>query len=233
MNRPYRKLGRPKLQQIANENWDSPHALKNIADELSLRDSSLERRDVRKLYESVLHRLNELESMAKAQSEDGKLRLRLQAVEKLRNQAENTGVFDWFKWPTTDAPKGDGTLDASGWHKDGLFSSVGYHVGKDGEHLEIRRYILDCVFHNELPSVNSDEYMREFAIPQSPQRLRKMAKVLVGMAKNYKRNEHADYSQAIADYESDLEYLYDEYYVGVFHFDRHPANAGHFDWPQI
>jgi len=99
MNRPYRKLGRPKLQQIANEKWNSPHTLKNIAHELSLRDSSLERRDVLKLYESVLHRLNELESMAKAQSEDGKLRLRLQAIERLRNRAENTGVLDWFKWP--------------------------------------------------------------------------------------------------------------------------------------
>jgi len=233
MNRPYRKLGRPKLQQIANENWDSPHALKNIADELSLRDSSLERRDVRKLYESVLHRLNELESMAKAQSEDGKLRLRLQAVEKLRNQAENTDVFEWFKWPTTVALMGDGTLDASGWYALGLFKSVGYHVGNDGEHVDVRRYILDCVFHNELPRVNSDEYMSEFAAPQSSQRLRKMANVLASSAVKLKARMHADCSQAIDDYEADLEYLYDEYYVGVFHFDRHPANAGHFDWPQI
>jgi len=233
MNRPYRKLGRPKLQQIANKKWDSPHALKNIAHELSLRDSSLERRDVLKLYESVLHRLNELESMAKAQSEDGRLRLRLQTIEQLRNQAESTGVFDWFKWPTTDAPKGDGTLNASGWYEKGLFSHVGYHVGKNGEHHEVRRCFLDCVFRHELPNVNSDEYMREFAIPQSPKRLHRMANFLVAMARNYKRNEHADYSQAIADYESDLEYLYDNYYVGVFHFDRHPENAGHFDWPQI
>jgi len=223
MNRPYRKLGRPKLQQIANENWGSPYALKNIAHELSLRDSSLERRDVWELYKSVLQRLSELESAAKKQPEDRELRLRLQTVEQLRAQAENTGVFDWFKWPTTCAPKGDGALNASGWHEKGLFSRVGYHVGNDGEHLEVRRYILDCVFHNELPRVNSDEYMGEFGIPKSSQRLQKMANHLAAMARNYKRNEHADYSQAIADYESDLEYLYDKYYVGVFDFD----------WPQI
>lgn len=235
MNRPYRKLGRPQLQQIANENWDSPHTLKNIADELSHRDSSVERKDVRELYESVLQRRRELESMAETRPDDGKLRLRLQEIKQLRNRAKNTGVFEWFKWPTTDAPIGDGSLDASGWNKDGLFSHVGYHVGNDGEHVDVRHYILDCVFHNELQHDNSDEYMREymreFAAPQSPQRLRKMADFLASMARNCKRKEHADYSQAIADYESDLEYLYNKYYVGAFQFDQHPSNAGRFGWP--
>lgn len=223
MDRPYRKLGRPKLQEIAKENWDSPHALKKIAHELSLRDSSVCRPDVRKFYENVLRRLSELESATKTRPEDRKLRLQLEEIEQLRNRAENTGVFEWFKWPTTNALMGDGTLDASGWYEHGLLKSVGYHVGNDGENPDVRRYILDCVFRNELPHINSDEYMSEFAVPQSPQRLRKIANVLASSAIKLKSKTHADCSQAIEDYEADLEYLYDKYYVDVFHFD----------WPQI
>lgn len=232
MNRPYRKLGRPKLQEIAKENWDSPHVLKKIAHELSLRDSSVERKDVREFYEGVLRRLNELEGMTKTRPEDGELRLRLQKIEQLRVQAENTGVFEWFKWPTTFAPIGDGTLDASGWHEKGLFSSVGYHVGKDGEHPRIRHRILDCIFDYELPKVNSEEYMSEFGIPESSQRLDKMANFLAAGARNFSRHS-ADYSRTIDDYKGDLKYLYDKYYVGVFHFDQHPSNASYFEWPQI
>jgi len=236
MNRPYRKYGRPQLEKVFRENRNSRSVLNGLKHELESRDTAASYRpDVWKLYEDVLSALKGMDLATKTQPEDGKLqlRLRLQAIEQLRNKAEETGVFDWFKWPTTDAPKGDGTLNASGWYEKGLFSHVGYHVGKNGEHHKIRRRFLDCVFRYELPNVNSDEYMREFAIPQSPKRLHKMANFLVAMARNYKRNEHADYSQAIADYESDLEYLYDEYWVGVFHFDRHPSNAGRFDWPQI
>jgi len=97
MDRPYRRCGRPQLQAIAKKNRDSPYVLKKTAHELSLRDSSVERKDVRELYESVLRRLKELESMAKTQPEDGKLRLQLQEIEQLRDQAEKTG---FFKWPT-------------------------------------------------------------------------------------------------------------------------------------
>lgn len=230
MNRPYRKYGRPQLEIIFRENRDSLYVLNKVKHELESRETASYRKDVLKLYEDVLGALKELERATKMQPEDRELRLRLQEIDELRIQADGSG---YFKWPTTYAPKGYGTLNASGWHEKGLFSHVGYHVGKDGEHLEVRRYILDCVFHNKLPSVNSDGYMREFAAPKSPQRLRKMADHLAAMARNYKRNEHADYSQAIADYESDLEYLYDKYYSGVFHFDRHPSDASYFDWPQI
>ena len=220
MDRPYRKLGRPKLQAIAKEKWDSPYVLKKIAHELSLRDSSVWRKDVQNLYESVLSRLKELGSMAEIQSGGGKLRLRLQEIEELRLHADSTG---YFKWPTTDALMGDGMLDTSGWYELGLFRHVGYHVGNDGEHLDVRHYLLDCIFHNKLPSVNSDKYMNEFASPQSPQRLRKMANVLASSAIKLKGKTNADCSQAIEDYESDLDYLYDKYYVEVFNFG----------WPRI
>lgn len=225
MYNPYRKLGIAELQKRAEQNWDHVHELNKIKDVLEDPQTLagwavVERPDVRRFYERVLCRIDELKSIDKEQQDGRAIQLRLQAVERLRNQAENTGFFEW---PTTFAPIGAGKLNASGWPKDGLFSYVGYHAGNDGEHPDVRRYILDCVFHNELPSVNSDEYMSEFGIPKSSQRLRKMANHLAATARNYKRNEHADYSQAIAGRESDLEYLYDKYYVGVFHFD----------WPQI
>jgi len=234
MNRPYRKYGRPQLEKVFRENRNSRHVLNELKHELESRDTTASYRpDIWKLYEDVLSALKEMDLATKTQSEDEKLRLRLQAIEQLRNQAENTGVFEWFKWPTTDALMGDGTLDTSGWYELGLLKYVGYHAGNNGEHPEVRRHILDCVFRYELPHVNSDEYMSEFGTPKSSQRLRKIANVLASSAIKLKGKTHADCSQAIADYESDLEYLYDEYYVGVFHFDRHPANAGHFDWPQI
>jgi len=204
------------LQAIAKENWDSPYVLEKIAHELSLRDSSVERKDVWELYESVLRRLKKLESIAKMQPEDGKLWLQLQEIEQLRYQAEKTG---YFKWPTTFAPIGDGELNADGWHEEGLLSCIGYHVGNDGKHPHVRHYLLDWIFHKEeLPKVKSEEYMNEFGTPKSPQRLHKMANILASMARDFKRNYHADYSQAISDYETDLEYLYDKYYVDEFHF---------------
>ena len=227
-DRPYRKFGRPKLQAIAKEKWDSPYELNKIAHELSHRDSSVDRNDVQKLYVEVLSRSKELECMAITQPEDQKLRLRLQEIDELRIQADGSG---YFKWPITSAPKGERDLDASDWPENGLFLCVGYHAGNDGEHPKIRRYILDCIFHNKLPSVNSDEYMSKFATPKSPQRLRKMANVLASQTTKLKHRTDADCSRAIEDYESDLEYLYDKYYVGEFNFDQHPLNAGHFGWP--
>lgn len=220
MDRPYRKLSRPQLEKIFRKNRRIPHVLNKVKHELENRETALYRKDVLKLYEEILSTLKELECATNTQSDDGRLRLRLQEIEMLRRRAERDS---YFEWPTTYAPKGDGTLDTSDWPENGLFSHVGYHVGNDGEHPDARRYILDCIFHNELPKVKSVEYMSEFGIPESSKRLQKMANHLAAMARNYKHNEHADYSQAIEDYESDLEYLYDKYYVGVFHFD----------WPQI
>lgn len=230
----YMKLEIAELQKIAEQHWDHVHELNKIKEVLENPQTPagravLEPPDAMQFYERVLRQIDKLKSMDKEQQKGRATWLQLQEIDRLRNRAEKTGFFEW---PTTFAPIGDGKLDVDDWPGEGLFSHVGYHVGNGGEHPDVRHYLLDCIFHQEqLPKVKSGEYMNEFGIPKSPQRLHKMADFLASMARNYKRNEHADYSQAIADYESDLEYLYNKYYVGAFQFDQHPSNAGRFGWP--
>ena len=125
---------------------------------------------------------------------------------------------EYFLWPSTNAPasrrgyKGD-FFD----YEDGLLSFVGYQVGVNGETSDIRLRILDCVFHNKLPHVESEEYMSQWGEPESADRLRKMAHTLAALARNAKRNSR-NYSRAIDEWESDLDYLHLRYYVGKFKF---------------
>ena len=60
--------------------------------------------------------------------------------------------------------------------------------------------------------------MQGFGTPKTPQRLNKMADFLSAEARNFKRKQSMNYSKAIADYEQDLDYLYNKYYVDKFNF---------------
>lgn len=140
----------------------------------------------------------------------------------------------WFEWPSTVAHIG-ADIDAIkiSSPKDGIFSFLGYRVGKaNGAPDDDRKDILDWMFHNALPRVNSASYMEEFGKPESPMRLKKMANVLASLARNYSRNMQGnlqDYSVAISHYIMDLDYLYEEYYVKKFGFDKKPE----FPWPDL
>ncbi len=132
---------------------------------------------------------------------------------KLLNQA------GYFEWPSTDAPASiHGFSGDKFFYKDGLLSYVGYKVGRKGIVKHIRLQILDCVFHNQLPNVHSLEYMDEWGFAKTSPRLRKIAESLAAFTRNAKRRKNADNSQAILDWESDLEYLYYKYYIGKFGF---------------
>lgn len=126
----------------------------------------------------------------------------------------------YFLWPSTDAPASK--IGYTGIHyeyKEGLLTYVGYHVGISGVAEPMRRKILDCVFYLLLPKVVSDAYMDEWGDPNTPARLKKTAECIAAFIRNAKRNTWGDYDNAINDWESDLKYLYDQYYVGNFHFD--------------
>ena len=208
--RPYRKFYLSKLKEIAHEHWDSLHELEKILSELA------ERKDLDRILPFYTEVAERIESLKEKQHEENQIeeQKRQEDAKRQREQEKKDG---WFSWPSTNAPMGEGGMNAH-WYADGLFSYVGYHVGNNGEVQETREKILDCIFHNELPNVASDEYMQEFNDPKTPKRLKKMADFLSSEARNFKRNKTADYSQAIADYESDLAYLYREYYEGVFNF---------------
>ena len=126
----------------------------------------------------------------------------------------------YFKWPSTDAPAAKyGFKGNAFFYKDGLLSYVGYKVGNDGVRTVVRRNILDCVFHNVLPNVESKDYMEEWGSRKSSSRLKKLAESIAAFTRNAKRNNDVDYSQAIKDWQDDLDYLYHKYYIRHFHFD--------------
>ena len=130
---------------------------------------------------------------------------------------------DYFEWPTTHAP-----ISTTGFcnyfyeYDKGLLSYVGYSTGKNGESKKTRRKILDCIFHKELPKINSQKYMDGWGVPKSPARLKKLADSIAAFTRNNKRKTACDYQKSIEDMESDLNYLYRQYYVGEFKFS----------WPQ-
>ena len=144
---------------------------------------------------------------------------------------EEQGIEDWFPWPSTLAPIGVDEMNNVVMHSEGMFSYLGYHVGKQGIPDDDRHEILDWIFHNKLPRVNDDSYRAEFGEPESSMRLEKMANFLAAEVRNFTRKRTADYSQSVIHYKGDLDYLYHKYYVGRFGFDKDPNPD--FVWPEF
>lgn len=122
-------------------------------------------------------------------------------------QAQHT-----FKWPSTDAPAGKyGFNGEEYWYQQGLLGFVGYKVGSNGEPSSTRQQILRCVLFNDIPKVNTPDYMEEWGAPKTATRLKKLAESIASFTRNAKRNINS-YQIAIDDWENDLEYLYENYY---------------------
>jgi len=147
-------------------------------------------------------------------------------TELIRRVAEL--VLDGFPWPTTDAPGGAGQLeDKVDWPTEGLLGFVGYRVGRNGSAESERREILDAVYCEELPPVNSAEYMTEWGRPRTALRLQKLAESVAAFTRNAKRNRTVDLSQAVDDWDADLDYLRQEYYVGRYDFPWPGTQTGY------
>lgn len=123
-----------------------------------------------------------------------------------------------FKWPSTDVGAGFGGGDFDR-REVSYLKLLGYTVGKtDGLPASARRLILDRCFSGQLPPFVSAAELKQWAAPKSAARLRKMAYHIAGLAKNFKKMPSRGYDEAIADWEDDLKYLHDKYYVDFFHF---------------
>ena len=222
MHRPYRTFYLSRLRGIAHQNWDSRYTLEKIATELTVRaPRDYDRQAAVLMFQcEIMERAEELKKKERQEVVDWEEANRKQ--KEIKIEIDRKTFFKkhgYFKWPTTTAPMGEGGMTAF-WYEYGLFSYVGYHVGNtNGKPDDVRQELLDCIFHNDLPKVQSEEYMQGFGTPKTPRRLNKMADFLSAEARNFKRISSGDYSKAIADYEQDLVYLYNEYYVGVFGFD--------------
>ncbi|MEZ9906370.1 hypothetical protein AB4343_16215 [Vibrio breoganii] len=120
--------------------------------------------------------------------------------------------FKEFKWPSTVANVADGSLPEINWPKIGMLKAVGYSVGKDGLAIGARLEILKNVYMETLPFIESKAYVSEWGLPQSASRLKKMAETIANLTKGAKRKS-TDMQLAIRDWEHDLAWLKQEYYL--------------------
>lgn len=141
-----------------------------------------------------------------------------------RNPQQARFQDDYFKWPSTEGGNGDGSLRFDAWHKEGMLSYLGYRVGAtDGEAPGTRQRILDMAFSEVLPPVNDPDYHQAWAAPGTAARLKRLAREIARFVRHAKSKRSADMSSAIDDWEADLQYLYDTYYVRRFGFG----------WPRV
>ncbi|TBB32452.1 hypothetical protein [Rhizobium ruizarguesonis] len=125
----------------------------------------------------------------------------------------------YFKWPSTEAPKGDGVLNSFDAPEDGILSFFGYQVGQSSRISSSTRYaILERVFRIVLPPILPGSHMALWGMPNSRRRLQKMAEAIAAFARNAKRRQTSSYDRAIGDWEHDLQGLHDTLYVGRFDF---------------
>jgi hypothetical protein len=133
-------------------------------------------------------------------------------------RSTSASLEDRFKWPTTEASSGDGSLKIDKTHPEGMLAYLDYRVGANGEHSRARQAILSRVFESSLPPVFDKAYMDEWGQNGTASRLRKMAESIAAFARNAKRRDADRLDQAIRQWEQDLSFLHDRYYVGKFFF---------------
>lgn len=150
-----------------------------------------------------------------------KRRTAIRLREKIRQHLAQ--LHGHFIWPTTVAAPGDGSLEAGNFqYAQGMLGYLGYRVGASGGSWAQRRLLLDYVFLNTLPRIDSEVYTAKWGKPNGAIRLKKLAKSIATFIRNAKRNKSKSYAVAIRNWEADLEYLKKTYYVG--HYD--------FPWPK-
>jgi hypothetical protein len=125
-----------------------------------------------------------------------------------------------FRWVSTEAKIGCGNLDTSNWKKDNLLSLLGYKSGYYGLTDEARIAILVDAYTKPIPKniLPFLENVKEWGMPNRATRLKKIADSIAGVVRSEKRSVTKDYSLSIYERESDLAYLKEEYYDGVYDF---------------
>ena len=126
---------------------------------------------------------------------------------------------EYFDWPSTRAGKGKRGQIEIDWASEGFLSYLGYHVGESSELSERDRHaILKRVFAMTLPPLESPEYVKSWGPPDSAIRLKKMAHSLASFARSAKRRSASNFATAIAQWESDLSMLRENFYIAKFGF---------------
>lgn len=126
---------------------------------------------------------------------------------------------DFFRWPSTEASSGKKAISTEAWLVEGMLQYVGYKVGRtEGLPSSSRRMILREVFRGTLPPAFPPDYMDKWGQPSTALRLKQTAETLASFTRNARRRRDTRMEVAIRDWEQDLLFLYEEFYVGHFHF---------------
>jgi len=127
-------------------------------------------------------------------------------------------IAQGFPWPSVEAEPSSNTsnlfIDAPAT---GLLAYLDYRVGRQGLSPDDRRGLLDAVYSDRLPQINSTVYMQSWGVPQTSQRLRKMAESIAAFVRNAKRRKNTP-TEAIAEWTDDLDYLHAAFYKGCYDF---------------
>lgn len=144
------------------------------------------------------------------------------ALEMVREELEG-------RWPGTDPipSGGDGSYEPG--QTESPLIRIGYRVGRtNGKPEGRRRKLLRRAFEMELSSFPGDypsQYIEEWGPARSGQRLERMARHIASRCRSFRRNENADYSEAIADYEDDLGWLKETFYTSTTYGFRWPSST--------
>lgn len=188
-SRPYIASSWIELEALARSRFGDMDHLQKVLSELKYRKS----RKALDLYQRLACRLAELSVM----------------------EAKT------FRWPTTAVIEDSASALrlAHFDYEEGLLKFMGYAVGQLGAYRTRRRQVLDYVFNEKIPKVQSYDYMAEWGDPSSAKRLQKLANSLATFARNAKRRRTSDMEHATAEWEEDLAYLKNTYFDGLFSFD--------------
>jgi hypothetical protein len=126
---------------------------------------------------------------------------------------------EFFIWPTTNAPLGGGEFHVDWPSAYGVLRLMGYQVGRvNGKRELVRRGVLHRVYKIRLPPVLPGADLDSWGAPDTGPRLQKMAESIAAFARNAKRNDPSKLKRAIDEWEADLEYLRQKYYVDKYDF---------------
>ena len=126
---------------------------------------------------------------------------------------DDTGFFDWPDTGQFREGRGEQHFSTAA-EIEGLLGKLGYNVQKDGPPKTARQRILARFFLGESrpPKGVPEALIREWGDPLSSTRLRKVAYSIAWFARQQKGRPEPSL-QAISKWESDLEFLKDEYYA--------------------
>lgn len=124
----------------------------------------------------------------------------------------------YFAWPTTDIAEGGARGGQVVFNvRQGMLGFMGYRVGTNGISSEKRKALLDYIFDNRLPKLESKAYMSGWGNPRSSTRLKRLANTLASFVRFAQLNDRERYQVAVSEWTADLRYLKKRYY-GKFKF---------------